>query len=302
MKKANLLKFLLTVVILLYLPACGLTPTEEDNASDLSVQLTLIAIQNTQTSIASPAQEAATQQPPQPQQQTQPAATAQTDATPTITLTPIPCNRPKFQSETIPDGTQMDPEQSFTKSWRIKNDGTCTWTTGYKFVFSQGDRMGGAQVQNLSASVAPGETADFTVNLKAPKDDGEYKGYWKLQSDEGEYFGNYWVEIVVGSPQPAFAVTRVIYNVKKNIDMSCPGTINVKAEITSNAAGTITYYWRNPDGGNAAAKSLKFTEPGKKIIDYNPTISTSGEHKVRLYIDEPNHQWFDWVTFTVNCT
>lgn len=296
MRKINLLHVMLVVFILLFLSACG--QAADDEETDLAVQLTLAAIQQTQTSVAAPPQEQPTQELPT----LQPQDTLDPNVTPVATATPIPCNRPRFQSETIPDGTQMKSEESFVKSWRIRNDGTCTWNTNYKFVFSQGDRMGGQQVQNLSAQVVPGEMADFTVNLKAPKEDGVYKGYWKLQSDEGEYFGNYWVEIVVGNPQPAFAVTRVTYNVKKNIDMSCPNTINVKAEITSSAAGTVTYFWRSPGGDDTATKSLKFDAPGKKIIDYNPEITASGDYKVRLYIDEPNHQWFDWVSFTVNCS
>jgi hypothetical protein len=29
---------------------------------------------------------------------------------------------------TIPDNTVMAPNQPFTKTWRLRNDGTCTWT------------------------------------------------------------------------------------------------------------------------------------------------------------------------------
>jgi hypothetical protein len=36
-------------------------------------------------------------------------------------------NLPKFQSETVPDGTQMDAGQHFAKHG-VKNIGSCTWT------------------------------------------------------------------------------------------------------------------------------------------------------------------------------
>jgi len=37
-------------------------------------------------------------------------------------------------------------------------------------------------------------------------------------------------------------------------------------------------------------------------VDYNPTISATGDYQARLYIDNPNHQWFGTVNFHVNCT
>ncbi len=55
----------------------------------------------------------------------------------TSTLIPLPttagsteCNKVFFISdETIPDGTVIKSGAKFVKSWKIKNDGTCTWST-----------------------------------------------------------------------------------------------------------------------------------------------------------------------------
>jgi len=33
---------------------------------------------------------------------------------------------------TIPDGTEMAPGSVFTKTWSLKNDGTCTWNSDYR--------------------------------------------------------------------------------------------------------------------------------------------------------------------------
>ena len=30
---------------------------------------------------------------------------------------------------TVPDGARYDPNAAFTKTWRLRNIGTCTWTT-----------------------------------------------------------------------------------------------------------------------------------------------------------------------------
>jgi len=119
------------------------------------------------------------------------------------TNTPIPCNRPTFISETVPDGTSYTPNTNFTKSWRWRNDGTCTWNTNYQVVYFSGDQMGGPAVKNFTQNVAPGEYVDISVDLKSPGTAGTYKGYWKLRDDKGNYFvNNMWVQIVVPGLAP----------------------------------------------------------------------------------------------------
>lgn len=110
--------------------------------------------------------------------------------TPKPTAPPIPCDQATFVSDiTIPDGTEVAPGVVFTKIWRIKNSGTCTWTTKYNFTFFSGDRMEGSSPQTLSANVAPGDVIDLAVNFKAPSDEGTYRSNWKLQNGSGSWFG-----------------------------------------------------------------------------------------------------------------
>ena len=117
------------------------------------------------------------------------------------TNTPEPCNHAKFISETVEDGTDFSPNENFTKTWRLKNDGTCTWNTNYKLVFVDGDQLSGPANKNLTQSVAPGEQVDISVDLKAPGSGGKYKGFWKVADDKGQYFvNNIWVEIEVIEP------------------------------------------------------------------------------------------------------
>jgi hypothetical protein len=153
-------------------------------------------------------------------QQMQPSLTPIPQTLPTITpnptrtlpspptATPKPCNRVEFVSETIPDNTVMDLNESFTKSWRFKNTGTCTWNTNYKLVFSDGSKMSGSSPKKFTQNVAPGEQVDITINLKAPGSAGTYKGVWKIQDDEGDYFvNNIWVQIKVVEPLTEHTVT-----------------------------------------------------------------------------------------------
>jgi len=107
------------------------------------------------------------------------------------TQTPKPCNKAEFISETIPDDTPFNVGETFTKTWRLKNIGTCTWNTNYKLAFFSGDHMNGPSEKNLTQSVAPGEQVDISVDLKAPASAGTYEAVWKVKDDDGNYFVNY---------------------------------------------------------------------------------------------------------------
>ena len=117
------------------------------------------------------------------------------------------CDWAQFVADvTVPDGTTFAANQTFTKTWRLKNIGFCTWTTSYALVFDSGNSMGGPTTVNLPTSVAPGQTVDVSVDLTAPSSPGHYIGYWKLMNASGVRFGigahmnkAWWVEINVGS-------------------------------------------------------------------------------------------------------
>lgn len=107
------------------------------------------------------------------------------------------CHDPDFVSETIPDNTIFSPGETFTKTWTLKNDGQCTWTTDYNLVFVSGNSMSGDTVSALPHDVAPGEIIVLSVELIAPSSDGTYKGNWAIESDDGNAFANFWVQIKV---------------------------------------------------------------------------------------------------------
>ena len=121
---------------------------------------------------------------------------------------PAGCDRAQFVSDvTVPDGTVFAPGASFNKTWRLKNVGTCTWSTSYSLVFDSGEKMGGPDSVNLPKSVAPGQTVDVTVSLTAPSSAGTYRGYWKFANASGVRFGigsdgtkSWWVEIKTSGP------------------------------------------------------------------------------------------------------
>jgi VCBS repeat-containing protein len=145
---------------------------------------------------------------------------------PTAAPTSPPCkDRASYVRDvSVPDGTRFDPEESFTKTWRFRNEGTCTWTTNYSVVFVSGYAMNASPVLSLLGEVRPGDMVDITHSFQAPMQDGEYAGFWKLRNDEGGLFGigstgrsPFWVQIKVGpEPEPEITDWRGAYydNVK----------------------------------------------------------------------------------------
>ena len=103
---------------------------------------------------------------------------------------------------TIPDNTELTPDESFEKTWRIQNTGTCTWSTGYRLAFAEGNPMGGPPTVPLAQSVPPGSEVEISVSLTAPDTPGPQRSDWMLQAPDGTMFGSngnfaFYLQIVV---------------------------------------------------------------------------------------------------------
>lgn len=119
------------------------------------------------------------------------------------TYTAVPpvtkCDAAAFVTDvTYPDGSNVGMGVIFTKIWRIKNVGTCTWTPSYALVFVSGERFGAQSAVALPGNVAPGQSVDLAIQLTAPNQPGRFKGFWKLRNASGILFG------VGGSAEDSF--------------------------------------------------------------------------------------------------
>jgi uncharacterized protein YkwD len=117
-----------------------------------------------------------------------------------------------LEDVTIPDDTRIAAGETFTKTWRFKNSGTCHWS-GYSINFLAGDRMGASDSAPVPDTVA-GSTVDVSLDLTAPTADGSYSAYFTLKNAEGESINvgtekTFWVKIIVGnlSTSPASTPT-----------------------------------------------------------------------------------------------
>jgi len=141
-----------------------------------------------------------------------------TSVPPTATAIPIPCDRAYFVKDiTYPDNTEVPVGTTFVKTWRITNNGSCTWTSGYSVVFYSGDAMSGpASSQLTTGTITPGSSIDISITLKAPDTAGTYRGDWMLRNSAGALFGigdrgekSFWVQIkaiVPVTPTPTVTV------------------------------------------------------------------------------------------------
>jgi hypothetical protein len=219
------------------------------------------------------------------------------------------CDQAKFVADvTIPDGSPVNNGIAFTKTWRLKNVGTCTWTTSYSVVFDTGDIMGGPASMAVPGTVAPGAEIDISIPLKAPEVPGSYRGYWRLRNASGEFLpiqGGYqtksfFVDIKVGdSGGGKFAVTSVSLSAERK-GTCASGSYIVTAKITTNGAGKVSYNWVFSDGSKDTAvhDPIEFTGPGSKNVTFEWTTSATGLW-MDIYIDKPNHQNFGRAT--LNC-
>ena len=310
MKKANRFVLGLTALLLAAL-ACNLPQgqatdiPEEPNAAFTAAAQT-VAAQLTQSALTMNAPTVPVIVLPPTNTTTAPTIAPPLTFPPTVppTSTQI-CDKAQFVADmTIPDGTVLTPGETFTKTWRIKNVGTCSWTPSYTVIFDHGEQMSGPSTQAMVGNVNPGQTIDISVNLKAPATDNHYVGYWKLRNASGVTFTNFYVDIKVvtsgggGSGGATFAVTHVelaVSTFTNGAYVNCP---RVKAKITTNKAGTVKYhyYWT---GSTGSMESLSFpsgTTLSANAFEWYVGPLAPGPLYVGIYIDEPNHQDFGSVS------
>jgi len=173
-----------------------------------------------------------------------------------------PCDRGEFVDDiSIPDGTKFNPGDTFVKTWEIRNNGACTWTSGYNVVFDGGNAMGGQPSFALPNDVPPGNTIQISVDLIAPQVPGGYRGDWKLRNAAGQTFGlgdsadsPFWVIITVGAA-PEFTLSydhihtcsgtsHAIFRIQNSGDSAFE---SVEITLTNQGTGSVIF---GPESSN----------------------------------------------------
>jgi len=208
-----------------------------------------------------------------------PTRTPTQAATGTVTRTPTPnrgCDRIDFVADvTVPRNSIFAPGASFTKVWRLKNVGTCTWKTTYRVVLVSGDRMGGQNLMPLPAEVAPGQTVDLRMNFTAPAVEGTYQGNWQIRNDKNEIFGTtatanrpFSLFIRVKAPPLTGTVYDLVANACSAQWSSGAGTLNCQGANLRRNGYVLRRSVSKPENGAIVVKPSLLTVPQNTLHGY----------------------------------
>ena len=258
-------KLLPLIEVALFLSACGgdgnVTPTEGASISDVytAVAMTFEAQANLVT----------------------PTSTYLPSATPTISAspTPLPSAVPTIQSVsvsystangcynaayvsdvTIPDGTVLAPGESFTKTWKFQNIGTCDWDEDFVLTFETGTDMDGEDTV-IDESVITGEIASLSVALVAPETEGTYTGYWRLSTASGAAFGqSVFVMIVVSDDAATSTPTATVTATATSETTSATDTPTCTSTPVPSATPTYTPTPISDEASDATSQETSIPE------------------------------------------
>jgi hypothetical protein len=169
-----------------------------------------------------------------------PAASATTTLTPTKGPSPTPCTDLfEIISESgLVQGTKMDVARPFTKSWTLKNVGSCKWEK-YKFVFVSGSLLGSTTPLPVPIT-EPGGTADLNLNLLSPSIAGNFIGKWRVQNAKGDLFGPEMVYgLIIPSPTPTVTPTKTDTPTPRPTSTPRP-SFTPRFSVTPTSTGTFT--------------------------------------------------------------
>jgi hypothetical protein len=259
------------MVIIFVFSACNLpsnapTPTAESNvvltaaALTVQAQLTQVVPFSTPTLPIALATNTSISVPTLPPASTRPPAAYATAV----------CDQAQFVRDiTIPDGSQVAPNASFTKTWRLRNAGACNWS-GYTLVFDSGDLMGATSPQSMP-SVAAGQEIDLSVNFTAPTTPGTYRSYWRIRNASGVL-----IPVLGGTQGKSFFVDIKVSAASSGFDLH---TQAVNANWNS-GAGNFAFGGPDTDvRGFAMYRNSQKLEDGassSKILETHPQFANDG--------------------------
>lgn len=327
------------LVALTFLPACGrgtattAAPTRPPATAAVQPTITLppkTSVSPTQTIGNTPPISAATGPA---------AATASPSASDSTAAPPGPfTDQAEFVADvTVPDSSDFAPGAKFTKTWRIKNVGTATWTTGYAMEYVRGTNMAAVSTVSFPTDAPPGGTVELSVEMTAPATPGQYTSLWQFSNAAGVKFGvgpNFnepiyvLIDVVAGAnpgTQPAIVpttaatpsgpvnpakVTKVTISVDNaTVKDSCPHTFVFTAIFVVEGGGLVTYQLEastDTPGFNfvlPSALNSTFNGNGPHTfgVSYNLEIRDTVNAQAWLHILSPNDLVSDKAAFSLTC-
>jgi hypothetical protein len=171
------------------------------------------------------------------------------------------------------DGTTYAANTPFTKTWRLKNTGSCTWDSSYLVAYISGTTMSqqpGYWIVQQGQMVAPGESVDISVGMTSPVQNGTYQSYWGLKKKDGPLMpiqgganGNsFYVKIKVDNGVTSGNITDASITIELEQGSGSVCTVNstyfVHTHITADGPTTATYEINSTAGQIAAGNFQNF--------------------------------------------
>ena len=192
-------------------------------------------------------------------------ATSQADPTRTATAavsvspaTPTNCSASNaaasLASETYSDNTQVTGGTNFTKTWTLRNNGSCTWPTNFTFryVSNTAGLLSVSQSNvGFGSSVPPGGTITFSLPMRAPaakSTNATYREDWRLTDSNGATTAvsgssTIWMQIVVPS-SPSTSNCTASNAIATFVSETYPDNIKLSRGTS------FTKQWTIRNGGN----------------------------------------------------
>lgn len=187
-----------------------------------------------------------------------------------------------FVRDAIPDGSKLPTNTIFNQTWTLYNPGPCAWPVGSDVRFVGGDTMfnvdsthpssvesirSAMESNKLTAPVAPGQNADFTVTLRTPRREGAAISYWRLKLPNGVPIGHrLWCDVQVQDTVEPVEATKAEPVVENTVEPTGSGMIFPKLEKESPESSTH--------------EAVAFARPAPTVSSHAPTLSTASEKDV----------------------
>jgi hypothetical protein len=218
-----------------------------------------------------------------------PAAGTQT-GTPTTE-----CDRAEFIADvTYPDNSSVKAGEVITKTWRVRNIGTCTWDNTYKLIFIRGEQMVGTSPADvITDPVLPNREVELSIKLTGPEINGIHWGVWQIHNGAGQP-----VLKADGKPQELSILIDVANGRGGRVTSvrtwsytftgtKCTNNVQyeIMAHINADGPVSVLYTWSGTNGIlSVGSQSYNFDGAGslQVIVQINPPFADPNNIRVTL--------------------
>ncbi|KAJ5162409.1 hypothetical protein N7492_007801 [Penicillium capsulatum] len=205
-----------------------------------------------------------------------------------------------FVRDAIADGTKLPLDTTFHQTWTLYNPGPSAWPVGSDVRFVGGDAMfnvdtthpssvdsfrSAMESNKLSAPLAPGQSADFTVTLRTPQREGTAISYWRLKLPNGIAIGHrLWCDVQVEASStpaiPAVEPMEFAEPVKTEFSDDSHPESSDDSHPESTSSGMIFPKLEKESPETSIHETVLPARPAPTVSSHAPTLSTASERDV----------------------